>query len=423
MQNRSIRYLFLLLIFTYSASYGQKLINSPLSRFNLGSTEQSGSFRSLAMGGTGIAFRDNSTVYYGNPASYSSFDTLSFVFDFGLDYGMIFLKDGADKFFSEDMNFDHLLMGFPLSRKIGLAIGVVPATNGYYKISRQTPEGPGVPDAYYEYHSGEGGFSNFFIGTGVDITKNISAGVNLSMFFGDVKRLNQFEFTDYAYMFHNNSTENLSITGLNLDYGLQYSAALKNNYYVNAGLSLTFGKNYNTNYEKLVYRFNPYSSTDTISYVSDNNAKSFLPSSLRAGVAFGKKNKFTIGLDYIKTNWADAKIFDADGYLADSYTYMLGIEYIPEKYSNYSALKRMEYRLGGHTGTNYLFIDGAQVKEAGVSFGMGIPLRKTLSKTNFFIDYTKKSLPGSTASYTENYLTMGLSLNFYDRWFIKRKYD
>ena len=59
------------------------------------------------MGGTGIGIRDNSTIYFNNPASYSSIDTVSFLFDFGLDFGMNKLSDGTNKYSSKDMNFNH----------------------------------------------------------------------------------------------------------------------------------------------------------------------------------------------------------------------------------------------------------------------------------------------------------------------------
>ena len=43
-------------------------------------------------------------------------------------------------------------------------------------------------------------------------------------------------------------------------------------------------------------------------------------------------------------------------YAADSRSYRFGIEYIPDKYSNYSLMKRLEYRAGGHFGDTYLII-------------------------------------------------------------------
>ena len=73
------------------------------------------------MGGIGIGMRGNSSVYFSNPASYSSLDTNSFIFDIGIDYGINVLTDGTEDFTSKDMNFDHLMMGFPITKGWGVA--------------------------------------------------------------------------------------------------------------------------------------------------------------------------------------------------------------------------------------------------------------------------------------------------------------
>ena len=40
------------------------------------------------------------------------------------------------KFSSDDINFHHLIIGFPLSKDWGLSAGVVPVSSGYYKITQ-----------------------------------------------------------------------------------------------------------------------------------------------------------------------------------------------------------------------------------------------------------------------------------------------
>ena len=141
MQNKLVIISFISLFFIVSPAKGQKLINSPYSRFNIGTINPAGSFRSLSMGGTGLAMRDNNTIYFNNPASYSSFDTTSFIFDFGMDYSIIDLSNGVTSYSSDDMNFNHLLMGFPISKNWGFATGVVPVSNGYYNLSQVTDIG------------------------------------------------------------------------------------------------------------------------------------------------------------------------------------------------------------------------------------------------------------------------------------------
>lgn len=414
-----------LLSFAFPAT-GQKLINSPYSRFNIGSMEPAGSFRSIGMGGLGTSSRDNNSIYFSNPASYSSLDTNSFVFDFGIDYSMNFLSDGVLNFSSDDMNFDHLLMGFPLAKGWGVGVGVIPISNGYYKMAgsvlKINPEYDPTIGEYASYHAGDGGFNNFFIGSGIQINKNFSVGVNMTLLFGQINRKNQFEFLS-GLNFNNNSTERLQLGGINLDYGIQYTASLKNDYFFNSGISFKSNKHYNSKYEHISYRYTSVNSNakDTIAYVS-NNSDAYIPGTLSLGISFGKKNKFTAGIDFVATKWSNSIIPGADGYTADTRSLLFGAEYIPDKFSNYSFLKRIEYRIGGHTGDNYLSITGEQLKEIGASIGIGIPMRR-LSKTNLFFDVTRKNGPSGSNLHTEEYYTMGISLNLYDFWFMKRKYE
>ena len=128
--------------------------------------------------------------------------------------------------------------------------------------------------------------------------------------------------------------------------------------------------------------------------LADDSTRTFIPGTLGLGITFGKINKFTAGFDYLFTKWSGAKIPGAGNYAADSRSYRFGIEYIPDKYSNYSFFKRLEYRAGAHFGDTYLIIHNEQVKEYGFSVGLGIPMRRTYSRTNLFFDYTKYRGPG-----------------------------
>jgi hypothetical protein len=405
-------------------AYGQKLVNSPYSRFNIGTIEPAGSFKSQGMGGVSIGMRDNLNIYFSNPASYSSLDTNSFVFDFGMDYAVNKLSNGSSHYSSDDMNFDHIMLGFPLAKGWGFAAGIIPFSNGYYNLqSIVKSTDPGYDPLTGEYtttHKGEGGFNNAFAGTGIKLG-NFSVGVNMSILFGEVSRSNQFFLNDYYNVYHNSSSERLQVSGLNFDYGLQYSAAIKKDYFFNAGLSFTSAKKYKYSYDQLKTRYTTYSTTDTLSFSSDNSGKLTLPGTMRAGISFGKINKFTAGLDYVETKWSKAKLPGETGYTADSKSFILGLEYTPDKFSNNAFLKRMSYRIGAHTGDSYFIYEGHQLKEKGLSFGIGVPMRRTFSRANLFFDYTKRS--GAAPLHTENVFTVGASINIYDFWFVQRKYD
>jgi hypothetical protein len=439
MRNKLSIFTFISLFFSAFTAIGQKQINSPFSRFNIGTLETPGSFRSLSMGGIGTASRDNCTIYFTNPASYSSLDTNSFIFDFGFDYGRNFITDGVSKFSSDDINFHHLVMGFPLGKGWGLALGIMPISSGYYKIIQTvTSSDPGYDPNIGEYavsHQGDGGITRIFIGSGLKVTKNFSIGANFAILSGDINRFNQFVFSqaaDYLNTYHDNNRENLQLVGMNFDFGLQYSASLKNNYFLNLGASLSSNHNYSSKYSQLSLKYSVWGMNDTISYTSNNSAKTYIPGTLRVGVSFGKKNKFTTGVDYIYTKWSASQIPGSAGYAADTRQLAFGAEYIPDKYSNYGYLSRIEYRIGGHFGDNYLIINQDQVKEYGATIGFGLPLRRTTmngniffdsSKANLFFDFTSRSGFSSSTIHRENYISMGISLNLYDFWFVKRKYD
>ena len=431
MRNKLITVIFISLFsFAYTAT-GQKLIDSPYSRFNIGTLQALGSFRSLSMGGVGTAMRDNISIYFSNPASYSSLDTNSFVFDFGIDYGRNFISGATTKFSSDDINFHHLIMGFPLAKGWGFAVGIIPMSSGYYSITGEvTSTDPGYDPnigAYSMSHSGKGGINKVFLGSGVRIGKHFSVGANLAFLSGQIQRTNQFVFSDFYNSFHNNSEESLSLKGIGLDCGIQYITSFKNNYFLNIGASLSSGNNYSTKYNQLSLKYTAFSTTDTISVTSNNSAKTFIPGTLSIGVSFGKKNKFTSGIDFVTTKWSASKIPGSAGYAADTKTLLFGAEYIPDKFSNYSFLSRIEYRIGGHVGDNYLIINGVQVKEYGASLGIGIPMRQTPTgeslKANLYLDFTRKTGSLSNSFHSEDYVTAGISFNLYDFWFLKRKYD
>lgn len=432
MQNKLLIVISIFLISFSHTAIGQKNIDSPYSRFNLGTLQPEGSFRSLGMGSVGTAMRDNSSIFFTNPASYSSLDTLSFIFDFGIDYGSNLISNSGSKFSSNDMNFHHLIIGFPLAKRWGFSAGIIPISSGYYQISETvTSTDPGYDPNTGEYnasHNGSGGITKFFVGTGVQIGKNFSIGANLSFLSGQLTRSNSFAFSDFYNVFNNTSQENLTLKGINYDFGIQYATSFKNNYFLNIGASVTAGNNFNSKYSQLSYKYTAYDVNDTITYVPNNSAKTFIPATYRFGLSFGKKNKFTTGLDYITTKWSASIIPGSDGYAADTREFRFGAEYIPDKFSNYSYISTIEYRIGAHYGDNYLIINQEQLKQYGASMGLGFPMPnfsnvRNFSKINLFFDFTRIKGPSASILPREDHFTFGVSLNLYDNWFVKRKYD
>lgn len=417
MRNRFF-YLFLLLGISLvpSSLMAQRYFNSPFSRFNLGTYETTGSFRSLAMGGTGIGMRTNDNIYDINPASYSSLDTNSFVFDFGLDYGILTVSDGASSHQSDDMGFHHLTLGFPIMKGWGASLGITPLTNSYYSLSTKDEIGSTIS------HTGEGGLTKVFLGTGARVFEGLSIGANMNIIYGEIKRSNYYTFND-SYVNNVLNYEYLYLRGIYFDLGAQYALTFKEKYFLNVGISTNVGNSLKSTGNTYTDTFNDYTST-TIYNIYDDSTKAVLPTGLKAGVSFGIKDKLTIGIDYTNSLWSEARIYNSGNYLANSNSFNIGAEYIPDRQAYYNFLQRVEYRIGAHFGTDYLTINNEQIKEWGVSAGLGIPMRRTTSKVNLFVDYSKKALPSSSAAnLKENYLSFGISLNIFEIWFMQQQYE
>ena len=62
------------------------------------------------------------------------------------------------------------------------------------------------------------------------------------------------------------------------------------------------------------------------------------------------------------------------------------------------------------------------MKDYGISFGVGLPLRNTKSSFNFTFEGGRRGLMESE-KLLENYVLISFSVTLHDFWFVKRKFD
>jgi hypothetical protein len=413
-----------LLALMATGAAGQKNVYSPFARYGIGNLEQQGTFRTRAMGGISSGIRDNLTLNFLTPASYSSIDTTSFIFDFGIDYGVILLKDDGLSYYSQDMAFSHLIMGFPIMKGWGVTAAVVPYSNGAYNIGFESP-GTGVTGTVYEHHNGSGGYQKALIGTGISPFPFLSVGANAFFMFGEITRINDFVFTGDNNYFSTRKQGSSALSGLGYEISAQFMIPFEGNRFLNAGLTLTPSFNLKTRNEDMIFRYSSVQTTsfalDTLSY-STLTTTSTIPWSLRAGFSLGKTDKLTAGADIVYTKWTTADLPGTYGVLTDALSLHAGAEYIPEKYSNYSFFDRVEYRIGCRYGESYTLFGSDAVKEYGITFGTGLPMRRSRSRISLSVDLSTRG--GNSVSLPqETRISVGASLNLYDYWFLKRQYD
>jgi hypothetical protein len=329
------------------------------------------------------------------------------------------------------MNFDHLVISFPLAKGIGFTAGLLPYSNGYYYISRQIteddPEYDPLTGTLNISHKGTGGLNRAFLGTGMALVPNLSAGVNMSVLFGELNRINEYYFESDPTSFISRSEEKMTVRGFGFEAGLQYTINLKNRKSITPGIAWSVGSEYKSNYSDLFMRFSNYGqppySPDTLTKTDIPDGRIRLPQTIRAGVSYNIADKLTVAAEYANTGWDNAQLYGTSNRLASTNSFRAGIEYIPERGSIYNYLQRLEYRLGGHVSDNYLEVNGEQIKEFGITFGIGFPMPRSWSKINIFADWNSRAGSLNNGLHRENCFSFGLSLNLYDYWFLKAKYE
>jgi len=413
-----------LLALLTSGVAGQKNVYSPFARYGIGNLEQQGTFRTRAMGGISSGIRNNLTLNYPTPSSYSSIDTASFIFDFGLDYGVVRLRQDDMTYTSQDMTFSHLMLGFPIIKRWGVVTGVMPYSIGAYNIGSQS-EGDDVTGPVYEYHNGTGGYQKVLLGTGYSPVRYFSAGINVFYIFGEITRLNDFTFTSDNNFFNTRKQSSSALKGFGVDASVQFMFTLPKSRFINIGLTYTPDYNLKTDNDEFLMRYSNIQTTylafDTL-YNNTTSVTSRIPHTIRGGFSVGQNDKFTAGADIVYTKWSNASLPGTYGTYKDALSLHAGAEYIPDKYSNYNLFDRVEYRIGCRYGESYALFGGDNVNEYGITFGVGIPMRRSRSRFSLLVDLSNRGNSNEGIP-KETRLSIGDSLNLYDYLFIKRQFE
>jgi hypothetical protein len=132
------------------------------------------------------------------------------------------------------------------------------------------------------------------------------------------------------------------------------------------------------------------------------------------------------GAEYKWANWSEFRKFGQLDSLQNSSTYSAGGEYIQNINSTYSYLQTVRIRFGGHFTQSYLKLRGEQLKEFGITFGFGFPLKSSRLRGNESMINIGFDIGTRGTEYKdlikENYVNVHFSMSIQERWFVKRRY-
>lgn len=403
--------------------------SSPYSRFGLGDLQPYSFGRTAAMGGASLASRNKQQINTSNPASFTSVDSLGFMFEFGVSGKFANYSNDITSMNANDFNFNYFAMNFQITNWMGTSLGLTPYSDVGYNVE-VTDEVENAGNILYRY-AGEGSLSKAYLGLAVDPVKNISVGANLNYMFGLLNRSAQTYFLDAGDFYTNQRNESLRIRDFNLSLGAQATIPLKNEQRITLAAIVenkpTFTRFYsdlNTKYIQIQVNNTTRADQDTIKpFRTEEKGNLEFPLTYGFGISYVKNNSLEINADYYRQGWSDVNLpGGGSDVLTDLNKFALGAEWIPDKFSIRSYLNRIAYRAGLKYENTYLEFDNQQINDFGISFGVGLPVYRSNSTINISAELGRRGTKQNNLV-LENYAKLNLSVNLYDLWFIQRRFD
>lgn len=414
---QGILFSFLLLLVLPASA--QTRITSPYSFYGVGELRFNQNIRNMGMGGLGIGFRSNRSVNDVNPASYAAYDSLSFIFEATL-FSHFYEQNTSDA--SQRGNYTslgNLMFGTPVTRWLSLSFGLKPFSSMGYKIRDVAfDDQAGAMNFLYE---GNGGINQVFVGASVAPFKGFSLGANASYLFGALER-HTVAYSDSAGVFLTNRIVSNQVNGWHFGMGSQYHASLGTNASITLGLIYGLEQNIDVSRSEVIRRQMTGSARfDTLNVVSDVSGTMLMPSYWGGGVYVRFSNRWQGGVDFQQHNWADYTMLGVSGGLINSYQAAAGVQFNPGVQTYSGLLSVLDYRAGLRYGQTYLNPNGHALDEFGISFGLGIPLRRSLSGITFGFEWARR---GTTEHnlIKEDFYRFNLGVNIHERWYMRRRF-
>ncbi len=434
MQTERFRPFLISLVFTLITSvplFGQFSTYSPYTRFGLGDMAKQGFGQGQAMGGTGIAIHEGNRINHLNPASFSSLDSTSVYFDFGAN---TFHNQYQTENYSNtwwNMNLHHVAFASSMGKYLGVSVGLVPYSSIGYNIKQEYDDlSNGL--AMDTYFQGEGGIMNFYVGSSVKLLDRISLGVTMNYLMGKLTRERQVDFPMHSGYSNSSSTENLNLRKPVFTLGLQYKEVFDDKFFFSVGGVYDFKAHTEVSNEYIVnnefYPDDPAWINDSVlidpEYMlgEDTTFNTLnIPQKMGVGFAFGIPNKLIITGDFYKQDWTGS--MSGENYATTNATSMhFGLEFTPDVKTIRGYHKMMSYRAGGYYSNSYLMVNGHQLEDYGITFGLGLPVKTLRSSIN--VAFTL-GIRGTTEYnlVKENYGIITFNVTLHDLWFRKRRFD
>lgn len=399
----------------WSALTGQNSTITPYSRYGYGILSDNATAAQKQMGGVGYAMSSGRQINVMNPASYARIDSLTFLFDMGMSVAALWQEETVNGSRLTDNNFggglDYITMQFPLSKRIGASIGVLPFSSVGYAFGNDISHGTAS-------RQGSGSINELYAGIGYAPIGGLSIGANISYMFGTLINDTYALTTSGATSLFERQME---VRDWRVNIGAQYTFDLNKTDRLTLGLTFSPGKDLRGNTRTYYYDVN----SDNPEITDEGKLKDSysIPVTWGAGINYEWQRRLMVEADFTYQPWSKAKYAgtsadETGSVLANRYKIAAGLQWQPTPRGSY--FKRVQYRLGGYFNRDYLVVKGNNIKEYGVSMGFGFPVPGFKSVVSLGVGWLHRQ--GSPSPLIkEDYLNISIGINFNEMWFRQNK--
>lgn len=408
------------LLFVATSSIAQQSTSSPYSLYGLGLEKFEGSIANKSMAGLSL-YSDGVTANLQNPASYSDLKLTSF--GVGASYATTNIKAEEGTGTGKATTLDYLAIAIPAG-KFGFGFGLQPYRSVGYRVMAFGTDETGD---FEQELKGSGNVNRVYLGAGAEVVKGLKLGAEIQYNFG---RLEEERLKFAETTFSSQLTNQSNVSGVSYTFSGIYDYAIEENFVMRSTViySASGGiKSENFQERAVVSVIDGQVVTQQDSELTENVPdRSFeLPSTITVGLSFSKARKWFLGGEAYSTENNDYqdRFTDRTGV---NYTNAFGVKgggfYIPKFNSLTSYFNRITYRAGMHYDKLGLEINGTDINEFGISFGLGLPLPREYSTLDIGFEVGSRGQVSAT-TIKENYISVSVGLSLGQKWFKKRKYD
>ena len=352
-----------------------------------------------------------------NPASIADLDLINYAV--GISHKETTQKTVSQNQQQSTTSFDYFAVAIPMGKLVS-SFGLIP----YSSVGYDTQN---VVDDVTTRYTGQGGLNKAFLTFAYRVSPNFSLGVDTNYNFGNIENTAFSEQVDIELGAREQNRSDL--LGFSFNFGARYKTMVSRNLQIQTAVAYTPETNFkaeNSRQRATVFVLPSGSQVvrEEIEVAVEDTDFTF-PSQLSIGAGIGKPKTWFVGLEYVNQKISNLtnRTFELENITyTDATKYKIGGFYIPKYNSLTSYYKRIVYRAGIRFEETGINLNGQDINEFGISFGVGIPVGRLFSNVNVGFEIGKR---GTTdfGLIQENFFNTFISLSFNDRWFDKRYLD